>query len=293
MYQDKSLVPAEAVRLAALGALMEQPLSYADLARDIRHFVARVVGPSLDLLGSSLEILRLEGLISSRDEAAAPEDSMLAITAAGEELFQDLMSSSLRTPMDDVSRLVYTLKMRFLDLLPDEAQLDQIDLLRELAENELARLEDLKRTQAELVQAGYRVLGALAPGLAVTQPDGTILIVRDAGGHFVLDGRINGARAEFLLDTGASAVVLTYEDALRAGYRPQDLTFSVPVSTANGRALVAPVKIDTITIGDHTLRNIRGFVGRQGTLDSSLFGMTALDHLRSWRIEGDKLIMTP
>ncbi len=79
--------------------------------------------------------------------------------------------------------------------------------------------------KAELVQAGYRVLGALAPGLAVTQPDGTILIVRDAGGHFVLDGRINGARAEFLLDTGASAVVLTYEDALRAGYRPQDLTF--------------------------------------------------------------------
>lgn len=71
--------------------------------------------------------------------------------------------------------------------------------------------------KAELVQAGYRVLGALAPGLAVTQPDGTILIVRDAGGHFVLDGRINGARVEFLLDTGASAVVLTYEDAIRAG----------------------------------------------------------------------------
>ena len=44
--------------------------------------------------------------------------------------------------------------------------------------------------KAELVQAGYRVLGALAPGLAVTQPDGTILIVRDAGGHFVLDGRM-------------------------------------------------------------------------------------------------------
>ena len=144
MYQDKSLVPAEAVRLAALGALMEQPLSYAELARDIRHFVARVVGPSLDLLGSSLEILRLEGLISSRDNDLAPEDSMLAITGNGEEVFQDLMSSSLRTPMDDVSRLVYTLKMRFLDLLPTEAQLDQIDLLRELAENELARLEDLR-----------------------------------------------------------------------------------------------------------------------------------------------------
>lgn len=147
--------------------------------------------------------------------------------------------------------------------------------------------------RADLVQAGYRVLGALAPGLAVTQPDGTILVVRDAGGHFVLDGRTNGARTHFLLDSGASAVVLTFEDARRAGYLPEDLSFTVPVSTANGRTLVAPVRIDAITIGDHTLRNIRGFVAREGTLDASLFGMSALDQLRSWRIEGDKLIMTP
>ena len=70
--------------------------------------------------------------------------------------------------------------------------------------------------RTDLVQAGYRVLGALAPGFAVTQPDGSILIVRDATGHFVLDGRVNGTRTHFLLDTGASAVVLTYDDA-RAG----------------------------------------------------------------------------
>ncbi|WP_299814124.1 TIGR02281 family clan AA aspartic protease [uncultured Roseibium sp.] len=147
--------------------------------------------------------------------------------------------------------------------------------------------------RADLVQAGYRVLGALAPGMAVSQPDGSILIVRDATGHFVVDGRTNGKRTQFLLDTGASAVVLTFEDARRAGYRAEDLSFTVPVSTANGRTLVAPVKIDTITIGDHTLRDIRGFVARQGTLDGSLLGMTALDRLQSWRIEGDKLIITP
>ncbi|MCK7611135.1 retropepsin-like aspartic protease family protein [Roseibium sediminicola] len=147
--------------------------------------------------------------------------------------------------------------------------------------------------RTDIVQAGYRVLGALAPGLAVSQPDGTILIVRDAGGHFVVDGRTNGTRTQFLLDTGASAVVLTFDDALRAGLREQDLSFTVPVSTANGRALVAPVRIDQITIGDHALRNIRGFVARDGSLDSSLLGMSALDQLRSWRIEGDKLIITP
>nr|WP_155194945.1 TIGR02281 family clan AA aspartic protease [Roseibium denhamense] len=147
--------------------------------------------------------------------------------------------------------------------------------------------------RTDLVQAGYRVLGALAPGMAVTQQDGTVLIVRDAGGHFVLSGRTNGARTEYVLDTGASAVVLTYADARRAGYQPQDLSFSVPVSTANGRTLVAPIQIETLAVGDHTLRNVRGFVARDGSLESSLFGMTALDRLRSWRIEGDRLIMTP
>lgn len=147
--------------------------------------------------------------------------------------------------------------------------------------------------RTDLVQVGYRVLGALAPGLAVSQPDGTILIVRDAGGHFVLDGRTNGTRTHFLLDTGASAVVLTFEDARRAGYRPQDLSFTVPVSTANGRTMVAPVQIEAITIGDHTLRNVRGFVAREGTLEASLFGMSALDRLQSWRIEGDRLILSP
>ncbi len=147
--------------------------------------------------------------------------------------------------------------------------------------------------RTDLVQVGYRVLGALSPGLAVSQPDGTILIVRDAGGHFVLDGRTNGTRTQFLLDTGASAVVLTFEDARRAGFREQDLSFTVPVSTANGRTMVAPVQIEAITIGDHTLRNIRGFVARQGSLEASLFGMSALDRLQGWRIEGDRLVLSP
>lgn len=147
--------------------------------------------------------------------------------------------------------------------------------------------------RTDLVQAGYRVLGALAPGMAVNQPDGTILIVRDAGGHFVVDGEANGTRTRFLLDTGASAVVLTYSDARRAGFKDADLSFTVPVSTANGRSLVAPVRIEALSIGGHTLKNIRGYVARDGALEASLLGMTALDRLRTWRIEGDRLIITP
>ncbi|HYC12673.1 MAG TPA: hypothetical protein VEC75_00390, partial [Stellaceae bacterium] len=62
MFRDRSLVPAEAIRLTALGLLAEGPRRYGDLAAAVRHFTGRIVGPSLDLMGSSLELLRYEGL---------------------------------------------------------------------------------------------------------------------------------------------------------------------------------------------------------------------------------------
>lgn len=145
----------------------------------------------------------------------------------------------------------------------------------------------------DLIQGGYRVLGALSPGLAVPQQDGSILVVKDASGHFTLEAGVNGTSIRFLLDTGASAVVLTYQDAIRAGFSAQTLSFAIPVQTANGRALVAPVRIDDLTVANIRLNGVRAFVARDGALVSSLFGMSALDRLSGWRIEGDRLIMTP
>src|SRR3546814_5579489 len=67
MYRDNSLVPKEAIRLAALGLLAERDRPYGDLAREVREFAARIVGPSLELLGNSIELLRFEGLIAPVD----------------------------------------------------------------------------------------------------------------------------------------------------------------------------------------------------------------------------------
>ena len=147
--------------------------------------------------------------------------------------------------------------------------------------------------RSDLITGGYRVLGALAPGLAVNQEDGTILVVRDTTGHFHINATVNGRPVTFLLDTGASAVVLSYEDARAAGFSPSDLSFSMPVSTANGRAVVAPVKIASIRVGDASFRDVRAFVAQPGALETSLFGMSALDRLQGWKIEGDRLILTP
>lgn len=145
MFHDRSLVPGEAVRLLALGALMEQDRRYAELATEIRFFTQRIVGPSLDLLGSSLELLRIEGLADAIEEPAEDEETLLRITPQGKAMFHELMSAQLRAPVNDVGRLVLLLKLRFLQLLPSESQEDQLDLLCDVVRTERARAADLAK----------------------------------------------------------------------------------------------------------------------------------------------------
>jgi aspartyl protease family protein len=71
--------------------------------------------------------------------------------------------------------------------------------------------------------------------------DRTVKLRSDANGHFVFKAAVNERLASFVADTGATYVVITYEDAQRLGLSPQSLDFSVPVQTANGVTRVAPV----------------------------------------------------
>lgn len=147
MYRDNSLMPKEAVRLAVLGTLVQGgPQRYADVAAGIRHFTGRVVGPSLDLMGTSLEMLRYEGLIEALDGTGMEDNALLGLTATGRAAFETLMRANVRAPSsDDINKLVITLKLRFLHLLAADAQREQVDGLVALYETELARLADLRR----------------------------------------------------------------------------------------------------------------------------------------------------
>ena len=145
MYRDNTLIPTEAVRLAALGSLMQADCGYADLAGDVRYFVGRIVGPSLDLLGTSLELLCYEGLAETADGGAVAESSTLRITEEGREAFKVLMTSNVRAPVNDVAKLIVALKVRFLDLLSQAERREQSELMIEMCETELARLLDLRR----------------------------------------------------------------------------------------------------------------------------------------------------
>ncbi len=98
MYSDRTLLPKECLRLCALGtlALSDKPISYADLANSVRHFTAHIMGPSLDMMGSSLQLLKLEGLVREDCNSGSYSDAQLSLTKAGHDKFQELMQGTLR-----------------------------------------------------------------------------------------------------------------------------------------------------------------------------------------------------
>lgn len=143
MYRDNSLIPKEAIRMAALGALSAGPRAYADIASEVRQFAARIVGPSLDLLGSSIELLKFEGLIAPVSGEGFEDNADLTLTDAGWLALKDYLTAAVRPGVNDLNKLVVALKLRFLHLLDKDEQREQIDALRGLYAGELSRLSDL------------------------------------------------------------------------------------------------------------------------------------------------------
>jgi aspartyl protease family protein len=142
----------------------------------------------------------------------------------------------------------------------------------------------------ELRDVADRVLAEFIPGRAATRGN-TVEIARGGGGGFSVSTQVNGARIAMVLDTGASAVVLTQEAAKAAGLPLEVLNYSVNVETANGRARAAPVTLDRVSIGGITERSVPALIAQPGQLRTNLLGMSFLNRLESWEVRGDKLMM--
>jgi aspartyl protease family protein len=142
----------------------------------------------------------------------------------------------------------------------------------------------------ELRDVAERVLAELVPGRAATRGR-TVEVARGPGGSFFVTVMINEARVSTVLDTGASAVVLTQEAAKAAGLPLEVLTYSVSVETANGRARAAPVTLDRLSVGGITERAVPALIAQPGQLRTNLLGMSFLNRLQSWEVRGDKLVL--
>jgi aspartyl protease family protein len=144
----------------------------------------------------------------------------------------------------------------------------------------------------EVSDIAERVAGEFFPSEPQVGRGGEVIVNRRAGGEFVLAGYVNGARVTFLFDTGASAVVLSANDARRAGIDMKGLEFDVPVTTANGSALAAEVRLDQVAVGPIVMRDVAALIARPGSLDESLLGMSFLERLKSYTVERGRLILT-
>src|SRR5262245_6036155 len=139
---------------------------------------------------------------------------------------------------------------------------------------------------AALMLSGVSLLPSMprppaAPaGPAVSPADGwnNIVVTRDALGQYRLQASVNGAPIEFMIDTGASHVVLAQADAARAGLRAGDLRFTGRAATANGEVALAPVMLREVRIGQFSRRDVPAMVN-EAPMSVSLLGMSFLSSL--------------
>ena len=130
----------------------------------------------------------------------------------------------------------------------------------------------------------------VAPRQLVLDGGTRIEVPRAFDGHYYLSARVNGTVIDFVVDTGATNIVLTREDARRAGIAPDTLTFTGQARTANGIVRTAPVRLDEVRMGDLVDQRVPAVVN-DGEMEQSLLGMSYLNRFSRIEIAGDRLVL--
>lgn len=146
--------------------------------------------------------------------------------------------------------------------------------------------------RSDFKNMGNRIVGELRPDMALTTGEGDVAIRRSSDGHFRLTATVEGKPIRFLVDTGASLVALSPEDARAIGFDTDRLQYGLRIQTANGTAWSAGVTLAEITAGPIRARNVRAAVSQRG-LSESLLGLAFLNRLSGYEVRGDTMILKP
>lgn len=130
----------------------------------------------------------------------------------------------------------------------------------------------------------------VAPRQAVMQDGAQIVVPMQPDGHFYLTLEVNGTPVRFVVDTGATEMVLSAEDATRVGLKPEALVFSGRAFTANGMVETAPVRLETVALGGVVDQGLRAVVN-SGDLGESLLGMSYLRRFDRIEISGGQMVL--
>lgn len=163
-----------------------------------------------------------------------------------------------------------------LTALPTFAQGDEYRVLRPFVGETTREFEARKRGVAPRTEGGG---------------GDTLRVPADASGHFFVEPMLDGERVRMLVDTGASLVAISHEDAKRMALSVSTGDFTRKVATANGVVEAAPVQISEIQLAGISVRNVEALVLPPGRLTTSLLGMTFLKRLSNFEISGGQLVL--
>ncbi len=138
---------------------------------------------------------------------------------------------------------------------------------------------------------GNRLLAELIPAYGEQNGDAVRFAV-SPNGHFIIEGQVEGATVRFMLDTGASDVVLSPDDARRLGFDPARLDYTKTYNTANGKVRGAPVTLPYLQVGPIRIENVRASVN-QAAMGQSLLGMSFLGRLSGYEATAHSITLHP
>lgn len=131
----------------------------------------------------------------------------------------------------------------------------------------------------------------LTPKSTFVLSQNSVVLRRAADGHFQARLEVNGVPVDFIVDTGASEIVLTQRDAARIGFDPEKLRYYGRAGTANGTVRTADVRLEVVRLGDITDYGVPASVN-EGDLFGSLLGMSYLNRFSEVRISGNEMFLT-
>lgn len=142
--------------------------------------------------------------------------------------------------------------------------------------------------RTDLERVALRTLAAIMPGMGFAEQPGTLSFYRASDGHFHIKALVNGQSVNFMVDTGASDIMLTPEVAKLLGFAPATLTFSKTYHTANGKVSGAPILLQRFQIGTLVLENLPASVNG-ASMRHSLLGMRFFNKLEGFQVQQEVL----
>lgn len=113
----------------------------------------------------------------------------------------------------------------------------------------------------------------------------------DRQGHFKVEARVEGRFIDFMIDTGASLVIMRESDAARVGVRPMRSDYTATVSTANGKIKAAPARLDRVEVGGIAVHDVQALVLPDDALGQNLLGISFLSRLKRYEYANGRMVL--